>query len=86
MILLVIILLIDRGRLLERGSVTPIFYAFALSCSSTYLLANSRLYAWLGWLFMVRVFDIGLASMVSPLENLDAVKGNLNGMSGTPHV
>lgn len=59
MILLVIILLIDRGRLLERGSVTPIFYAFALSCSSTYLLANSRLYAWLGYLLMVEMLHNG---------------------------
>lgn len=35
---------------------------------------------------MVRVFHIGLTSMISPLETLDAVKGNLNGMSGTPLV
>ncbi|RSL77432.1 Casein kinase I hhp1 [Fusarium floridanum] len=39
-----------------------------------------------GGFFMVRVFHIGLISMISPLETLDAVKGNLNGMSGTPLV
>jgi len=38
MILLAIILPIDRCRLLGRGSITPISYAFALSRSSTYVL------------------------------------------------
>jgi hypothetical protein len=43
MILLTIILLIDRFRSLGRYSIPPISYAFALSCSSTYVLGFTTL-------------------------------------------
>lgn len=79
------ILLDDRCRLLGRGSITPISYAFALSCSSTHLWGFTTLrMAWVAFYGASVSHWTDLYDQFS--GNLDAVKGNLNGMSGTPLV